>query len=161
MVPPGCWFLRRIEAGPAWAPSFAVTLSASSTGKTRSPTSRFASMSAAADRLSRGGGQVSTIAPSPSGGQSGYPLPVMCHIYLSPDRFSREVLGVELDPSVIASLRYENSFRDPLLAEIAYALLSELQAQPPAGRLLAETLSPSLAVRLLQHHGSPPAEVRA
>ena len=101
-----------------------------------------------------------TIWLSPAGLQEDFidisdPVPGMLHIYLSPDRFSREVLGVELDPSVIASLRYENSFRDPLLAEIAYALLSELQAQTSAGRLLAETLASSLAVRLLQHHGSP------
>jgi AraC family transcriptional regulator len=101
-----------------------------------------------------------TIWLSPAGLQEDFidisdPVPGMLHIYLSPNRFSREVLGVELDPSVIASLRYENSFRDPLLAEIAYALLSELQAQTSAGRLLAETLASSLAVRLLQHHGNP------
>jgi AraC family transcriptional regulator len=77
------------------------------------------------------------------------------HIYLPPNRFSPDSLGIELDQSVIPSLRYESSFRDPLLAEIAYAILSELQIQTSAGRLLAETLASSLAARLLQNHVSP------
>jgi AraC family transcriptional regulator len=79
-------------------------------------------------------------------------VPGILHIYLSPNRFSQDNLGIDLDQSAIASLRYESSFRDSLLAEIAYAILSELLAQTSAGRLLAETLACSLAARLLQNH---------
>jgi AraC family transcriptional regulator len=82
-------------------------------------------------------------------------VPGILHIYLPPNLFSRDNLGIDLDKSAIAALRYESSFQDPLLAEIAYAILSELQAQTSAGRLLAETLGASLAARLLQNHLSP------
>jgi len=88
------------------------------------------------------------------------PVPGILHIYLPPSHFSPNSLGVDLDKSVIASLRYESSFHDPLLAEIAYAIASELQIQTSAGRLLAETLASSLAARLVQNHVSPsPAQV--
>jgi AraC family transcriptional regulator len=82
-------------------------------------------------------------------------VPGILHIYLPPNRFSPDSLGIEFDRSVIPSLRYESSFQDPLLAEIAYAIVSELQTQTSAGRLLAETLASSLAVRLLQNHVGP------
>jgi AraC family transcriptional regulator len=101
-----------------------------------------------------------TIWLSPAGLQEDFVdisdrVPGILHIYLPPNRFSPDSLGIELDQSVIPSLRYESSFRDPLLAEIAYAILSELQTQTSAGRLLAETLASSLAARLLQNHVSP------
>ena len=60
---------------------------------------------------------------------------------------------------MIASLRYESSFQDPLLAEIAYAIASELQTQSSAGKLLVEKLASSLAARLVQNHVSSPAPV--
>jgi AraC family transcriptional regulator len=115
----------------------------------------------------RGGGIIDrtvaergTIWLSPAGLQEDFidisdRVPGILHIYLPPNRFSPDSLGIELDQSVIPSLRYESSFRDPLLAEIAYAILSELQTQTSAGRLLAETLASSLAARLLQNHVSP------
>jgi AraC family transcriptional regulator len=101
-----------------------------------------------------------TIWLSPAGLQEGLleisdPVPGILHIYLPPTRFSPDSLGIDLDKSVIASLRYERAFQDPLLAEIAYAILSELQAQTSAGRLLAETVASTLAARLVQHHTSP------
>ena len=82
------------------------------------------------------------------------PVPGILHIYLPPSHFSPNSLGVDLDKSVIASLRYEGGFQDPLLAEIAYAIVSELQTQTAAGRLHAETLACSLAARLVQSHVS-------
>jgi AraC family transcriptional regulator len=115
----------------------------------------------------RGGGFIDravaergTIWISPAGLQEDFidisdPVPGILHIYLSPNRFSPDSLGVDLYQSVIASLRYESAFQDPLLAEIAFAILSELQTQTSAGRLLAETLASSLAARLVQHHASP------
>jgi AraC family transcriptional regulator len=101
-----------------------------------------------------------TIWLSPAGLQKGVleisdPLPGILHIYLPPTQFSPDSLGIDLDKSVIASLRYERAFQDPLLAEIAYAILSELRTQTSAGRLLAETVASTLAARLVQHHISP------
>jgi AraC family transcriptional regulator len=115
----------------------------------------------------RGGGFIDrtvaergTIWISPAGLQEDFidisdPVPGILHIYLSPNRFSPDSLGVDLYQSVIESLRYESAFQDPLLAEIAFAILSELQTQTSAGRLLAETLASSLAARLVQHHAGP------
>lgn len=81
-------------------------------------------------------------------------MPKVLHIYLPEGHFSPDGLGAELDNSVLASLRFENSFQDPLLAEIAYAIASELQSQTSSGRLLIETLSSSLAARLIQNYVS-------
>jgi AraC family transcriptional regulator len=117
----------------------------------------------------RGGGIIDrtvaergTIWLSPAGVQEGVidisdPVPGILHVYLSPNRFSPAALGVDLDPSTVASLGYQKSFQDPLLAEIAYALLSELENQTSAGRLLADTLATSLAARLVQKHLGPSA----
>jgi AraC family transcriptional regulator len=87
--------------------------------------------------------------------------PILCRefcISIFRQATSRQT-GVDLDKPVIASLRYENGFQDPLVAEIAYAIVSELQTETPAGRLLAETLACSLAARLVQNHlSSSPAQ---
>jgi AraC family transcriptional regulator len=85
------------------------------------------------------------------------PVPAVLHIYLPPNRFSPESFGEGLAPSVMTSLRYESSFRDPLVAEIAFALTSELERETSAGRLLAETLASSLAARLVQNHSGKPS----
>ena len=119
----------------------------------------------------RGGGifertvaELGTIWLSPAGLQEDFvdlsdPVPRILHIYLPSSHFSPNSLGVDLDKSVIASLRYESGFRDPLIAEIAHAIESELQTQTSVGRLLAETLGFSLAARLVQNHVSQsPAE---
>jgi AraC family transcriptional regulator len=74
------------------------------------------------------------------------PVPAVLHVYLGPSQFSSTGL---------ASLRYEIAFKDPLVAEIGYALASELENQTSAGKLLAETLALSLTVRLLQSHAGP------
>jgi AraC family transcriptional regulator len=79
-------------------------------------------------------------------------VPGILHVYLPPDRFSPAALGVDLDQSVEASLCYQSSFKDPLLAEIAYAISSELQCETSAGGLLADTLATSFAARLVQAH---------
>src|SRR5450432_2850109 len=100
-----------------------------------------------------------TIWMSPAGLQEDLldisdPMPNVLHIYLPKSHFSPDNLGVDVDNSVLASLRFENSFQDPLLAEIAYAIASELEFQTSAGRLLIETLSSSLAARLVQNYVS-------
>jgi AraC family transcriptional regulator len=101
-----------------------------------------------------------TIWLSPAGLQEDFieisdPVPRILHIYLPSSHFSANSIGIDLDESVISSLRYETGFQDPLLAEIAYAIVSELQSETPAGRMLAETLASSLAARLVQNHIKP------
>ena len=85
-----------------------------------------------------------TIWLSPAGLQEDFvalsdPVPEILHIYLPSSHFSPDSLGVDLDKSVIASLRYESGFQDPLLVGIASAILSELKIKTSAGRLLVET----------------------
>jgi AraC family transcriptional regulator len=94
---------------------------------------------------------------SPAGSQEGFldisdAVPGVLHIFMPPDRFSPAALGVDLDRSAIESLRCHGGFHDPLLAEIAYAISSELRWPTSAGRVLADTLAASLAARLVQAH---------
>jgi AraC family transcriptional regulator len=115
--------------------------------------------------ITRRGGAVSdrtvarrgTIWLSPAGARQGVidisdPLPEILHLRLPPHRFSQAALGIDLDPLVVASLGYRESFHDPLLAEIACAIACELENRTTAGRLLADTLATSLAARLVQKH---------
>jgi AraC family transcriptional regulator len=83
------------------------------------------------------------------------PVPAILHLFLPSSQFSPDSLGVDLERSVLASLRYEGGFRDPLLAGIADAIAAELRSETSAGRLLAETLASTLAARLVQNHVSP------
>jgi len=76
------------------------------------------------------------------------PMPAILHIYLPPSQFSPKSLGERSDPSAAASLRFESSFQDPLVAEMAYAITSELQRETSVGSMLIETLASSLAARL-------------
>ena len=64
------------------------------------------------------------------------PLPAILHIYLPPSQFSTKSLGEGSDPSAVASLRFESSFQDPLVAEMAYAIASELQRETSVGGML-------------------------
>jgi AraC family transcriptional regulator len=80
------------------------------------------------------------------------PLPQMLHMYLPARHFSAESLGIDVGNSAPGSLRYQRSFQDPLVAEIAFAIASEMRTQTAGGRLLAETLAVSLAARLVHSH---------
>jgi AraC family transcriptional regulator len=80
------------------------------------------------------------------------PVPQILHIYLPTPHFSPESLGVDVDHAAPTSLRHERSFHDPLVAEIAFAIVSEMRTQTAGGRLLAETLAVSLAARLIHSH---------
>src|SRR6266404_3542775 len=79
-------------------------------------------------------------------------VPHVLHMYLPARHFFAESLGVDIDHAAHASLRYEYSFQDPLIAEIAFAIVSEMRMQTAGGRLLAETLAVSLAARLVHSH---------
>jgi AraC family transcriptional regulator len=100
-----------------------------------------------------------TIWISPAGLQEDFvdlsePAPEILHIYLPPSQFSAGSFGLDLDKSVIGSLRYEGGFKDALVAGIASAIVSELRAESFTGKLLVETLASSLAARLVQNHVS-------
>jgi AraC family transcriptional regulator len=103
-----------------------------------------------------------TIWFRPAGVQQGLidmsaPVPAILHLYLPASRFSSDSLGEGFDTTAIKSLRHAGGFHDPLLAEIAYALMSELEHETSAGRLLAETLALSLMARLVQNHAAEPS----
>ena len=104
-----------------------------------------------------------TIWLRPAGVQEGLidmsePVPAILHLYLPPSLFLSDNLGEGFDTTATNSLRHEGGFRDPLLAEIAYAIMLELEHETSAGRLLAETLALSLVARLIQNHaGASPS----
>ena len=79
-------------------------------------------------------------------------LPGVLHIYLPQSRFSPSSFGADSDRSEIGVPSYESTFEDPLLAEIAQAIVSELESQTAGGGLLIEALAGSLAARLVQRH---------
>src|SRR5262245_2031632 len=71
-------------------------------------------------------------------------------------RAAEEVLGVDL---ARLELLGRDRFRDPLLAEVAFALWRELERPAPAGRLYAEAAAWLLAVHLVRHYtGAPHAD---
>ncbi len=72
------------------------------------------------------------------------------HIYLPSKIFFADSLGVDLSRAVPASLAEAPSFRDPMVAEMAFAIAAELWTPTAGGKLLAETLAVSLAARLMQ-----------
>ena len=74
------------------------------------------------------------------------------HMHLPARHFSAESLGIDVGYSAPGSLRYQRSFQDPLVAEIAFAIVSEMRTQTAGGRLMAETLAVSLAARLVHAH---------
>jgi AraC family transcriptional regulator len=80
-------------------------------------------------------------------------VPQVLHIYLPSQHFSADSLGIGADAAAAhTSLRYERSFQDPLVAEIAFAIVSEMRTQTAGSGLLAETLAVSLAARLVHSH---------
>jgi len=80
-------------------------------------------------------------------------VPQVLHIYLPSQHFSADCLGISVDAAAAhTSLRYERSFQDPLVAEIAFAIVSEMRTETAGSRLLAETLAVSLAARLVHSH---------
>ncbi|QHO79192.1 AraC family transcriptional regulator [Bradyrhizobium sp. CCBAU 051011] len=74
------------------------------------------------------------------------------HIYLPVSHFSPSNFEVDVDPAAVSALSYERAFEDPLLAEIGFAIASELQSETSAGGLLIGALASSLAARLVQKY---------
>lgn len=86
-----------------------------------------------------------------------------------------EFLAVYLDPSLVLRAAAEDapaaagggvevieksSLDDPLVVHIGQALLAELEADAPGGRLYAESLANVLAVHLLRHYTAAGGDVR-
>lgn len=87
-----------------------------------------------------------------------------------------EYLAVYLDPSLVARAAAEDahaavadgrvevieksSMNDPLVVQVGQALLAELEADAPGGRLYAESLANVLAVHLLRHYTASGGDVR-
>jgi AraC family transcriptional regulator len=78
------------------------------------------------------------------------PEPQILHINLPSQHFSAESLGVDVNHAAHWSSDYQHGFQDPLVAAIAFAMVSELRMQTAGGKLLAETLAIGLAARLMQ-----------
>ena len=74
------------------------------------------------------------------------------HIYLPVSHFSASNFEINVDPAAVSALSYERAFEDPLLAEIGFAIASELQSETSAGALLIGALASSLAARLVQKY---------
>ena len=75
------------------------------------------------------------------------------HIYLLPNPFLALAKHTSQDFTA-ETVRYDAGFRDPLIAQIAEAVLAELRHETSCGNLLIETLADSLAVRLLGSYSS-------
>lgn len=86
-----------------------------------------------------------------------------------------EFLAVYLDPSLVLRAAAEDapaamsggveviektSLDDPLIVQIGQALLAELEADAPGGRLYAQSLANVLAVHLLRHYTASGGGVR-
>ncbi|WP_246738192.1 helix-turn-helix domain-containing protein [Bradyrhizobium sp. CCBAU 051011] len=98
-----------------------------------------------------------TVWLSPPGLQEGSvdiaeDLTGILHIYLPVSHFSPSNFEVDVDPAAVSALSYERAFEDPLLAEIGFAIASELQSETSAGGLLIGALASSLAARLVQKY---------
>ena len=52
-------------------------------------------------------------------------------------RSLRSNFEINVEPSAVSALSYERAFEDPLLAEIGFAIASELQSETSAGGLLS------------------------
>jgi AraC family transcriptional regulator len=86
-----------------------------------------------------------------------------------------EYLAIYLDPSIVLRAAAEgahsavgsgveviekSSMDDPLVVQIGQALLAELEADAPGGRLYAESLANVLAVHLLRHYTAAGGDMR-
>lgn len=79
------------------------------------------------------------------------PVPEILHMQFSHLLFAQQGCDTGVD-GVAQSLRYETSFEDPLMAEIAYAIAAELKSETSAGAMLVATLASTLAARVIQRN---------
>ena len=166
-VPGSCCYLQRIGAGPACRPNCALLKEAWSRGGPHNPISGSASLSVAtvidchaagarhrkSDNRQAGRGLVLSSRFAGWFGRfcSGYAgIPASLS---STEPASRRAILIPtpINPSV-GALSYETALEDPLLAEIGFAVVSELKTETSTGGLLVGALAPSLAARLVQKY---------
>ncbi|WP_284275293.1 helix-turn-helix domain-containing protein [Bradyrhizobium iriomotense] len=80
--------------------------------------------------------------------------PEFLHLHLPLSYFSSAHLNTDIYQSVVGALSHESAFEDPLLAEIGFAVASELKTETSTGNLLVDALAASLAARLVQRYAS-------
>ncbi|WP_244626659.1 helix-turn-helix domain-containing protein [Bradyrhizobium ivorense] len=98
-----------------------------------------------------------TVWLSPPGLQEGAvdiaeDLTGILHIYLPVRHFSPSNFDINVDLVAVSTLSYERALEDPLLAEIGFAIASELRSETSTGGLLVGSLASSLAARLIQKY---------
>jgi len=83
------------------------------------------------------------------------------HLYLQPDALLDFATERGFVGTATQSLRYIGGFSDPLLEQMGRAILAETQEETAAGSLLVESLSSSLAARLLYRYSNSSLDVAA
>lgn len=83
--------------------------------------------------------------------------PEFLQLYLPLSYFSSDDSDNDTGQSIIGALNYEAACADPLLAEIGFAIVSELKTETSTGILLVGTLAATLAARLVQRHAGAPS----
>lgn len=82
------------------------------------------------------------------------PIGETVHMYVPAAPLSQSVLeDLDVDPAQVR-LRYDGGFRDPLIEQIALAVLREMRAPGPGSRLLIDTLSAALSAHIVRHHSN-------
>lgn len=74
------------------------------------------------------------------------------HLYLNPGHFSSQALGDAAHESLEADVKWIGGFHDPLMEQISLAIAAEMETETSSGNLLVETLSNTLAARLLHNY---------
>jgi len=83
------------------------------------------------------------------------------HLYLRPDAWLDYATELGLHRAGAAAESLPFSVTDPLLEQIGYAILTEMQVETAGGSLLVESLCSSLSARLLQRHSTSPLDIAA
>ncbi|HEV7903013.1 MAG TPA: AraC family transcriptional regulator [Pyrinomonadaceae bacterium] len=82
-------------------------------------------------------------------------------VYLDPSLVQRAAAeDAHASPGGVVEVIEKSSVNDPLVAQIGQALLAELEADAPGGRLYAESLANVLAVHLLRHYTAAGGDMR-
>jgi AraC family transcriptional regulator len=79
-------------------------------------------------------------------------VPQSLHLYLPEALFARLRNDFKLPVAPSHSIRFVSGIRDPVIQEMGHSILSELSVETAAGRMYVETVSLTLAARLLQNH---------
>lgn len=79
------------------------------------------------------------------------PLPRLLHLYLPMRQFDVLADQYNLSPSLVRSVQYLGGLQDDFIRQLGKSVLTELQHETATSRIFAETISSTLAARLI--HG--------